>query len=118
VARATTSTTVNTTSSTNPLTLETLSVPAGTYLLTVKARVIRQNGGSTALTCSIRSGATILDDAAINPSSSGTVIVLHGYVTLAAAGNLDFRCYSGNTTGNAVSNRTFSAQQFTNLTVQ
>jgi hypothetical protein len=46
-------------------------------------------------------------------------VTLHAPVTLAAVTSIEFRCYVSSTASTAsATQRTFSAQQFTNLTVQ
>ncbi len=100
------------------VTVASLSLPAGSYLFFAKAKALRSGSTNTTITCTLRNGATVLDELqAPLSTSTPTVVALHSYATLNAAGTVTMQCSRSGGTG-IVSYRTLSAQAFTNLTVQ
>jgi hypothetical protein len=101
---------------TTNVTVASLTLPAGSYLLYAKANLVR-TGGSGSNECSLRDGATALDTVANQGNATGEVIVAHAAITLSATTTVTYQCRVTAGTANA-SNRTFSAVRFTALTVQ
>ncbi len=99
----------------SPTTIATLSLPAGSYLVTAKARLVRSN--NVTATCRLYAGNTIFDESAFQAGSSGALMTLHAPLTLTTTTTVTVRCSSSNNNTTA-SYRTLSAQAFTNLTVQ
>ena len=101
---------------TSDVTLATLSLPAGSYLLTAKASLIRTSGSGTT-TCTLYNGATVLDQLQNQSSSSGEVNVLHTALTLANTSSVTFACRasSGASSG---SRRILSAYKLATLILQ
>lgn len=107
---------------TTEVTVATLNLPAGSYLLIGKSNVVRSSGNGTAI-CTLNQGATILDQANLQGTSSGEVATLHAPLTLAVAGPtaITMRCRSVNgtqTTFSTASFRTLSAFKLGTLTAQ
>jgi len=107
-----------TVSSATNVTVSSLNLPAGSYLLFAKAKALRSGSTAITVTCTLRNGATVLDELQSPLSNTTpTVIALHSAVTLAATTTVTVQCNRNAGTG-IVSHRAFSAQAFTNLTVQ
>lgn len=105
--------------STTLVTVASLDLPAGSYLLSAKSKLER-NSGTITVTCSIRNGSTVLDEVSAYVSSTIRVnpAVLQSPVTLAAPTTITMRCNRSGSGSVDVSFTTLSAQAFTNLTVQ
>ena len=101
---------------TTELTMASLTLPAGSYLLQAKASVLRTNGNGTSA-CTLYNGATVLDQLVNQGSTAGELTVLQSSVTLGASTAITMRCVMS--TGAAdVSRRTISAYKLSTLTVQ
>lgn len=111
---------VTVSSSTN-VTVGSLNLPAGSYLLFAKAKALRSGSTTPTITCTLRNGATVLDElqTQLGSTSIPEAITLHSAVTLAATTTVTVQCNRSSASGTGiVSHRAFSAQAFTNLTVQ
>ncbi|MEP7117904.1 MAG: hypothetical protein ABI880_09995, partial [Acidobacteriota bacterium] len=97
--------------------LATVTLPAGSYLLTAKAAIVRAGGNSGSL-CTLNNGATVLDQLVNQSSTSGELTVLSGSVTLAGATAITMRCYTSPGTSLSASFRVLSAYKLNTLTVQ
>ena len=101
---------------TTELTMASLTLPAGSYLLHAKASLLRTNGnGSSA--CTLYNGLTVLDQLMNQGSTSGELTVLQSSVTLAANTAIIMRCVMSTGTAD-VSRRTLTAYRVSTLTVQ
>ena len=108
--------------STTDVTLATVNLPAGSYLLIGKVNIVRTAGNGTS-TCTVNNGATVLDQANNQGNSSGEISVLQGSLTLAVVGPtaVTLRCRSVNgsqATTSSASFRVLSAYKLSTLTVQ
>lgn len=105
------------TNSAAPTAMASLSLPAGSYLFFGKLGVLR--GGGTGLpTCTLVSGATVLDTLVNQSSTSGELTVLNGAATLAATTTVQVRCYTSAGTTLTGNNRVLTAYKVSTLTVQ
>lgn len=104
------------------VTLATISLPAGSYLLFGKATLVRASGNGTSV-CTLYNGLTALDQLTLPGSSVGEVVALHAPLTLAVPGPtaLTLACRSVNgsqATLHTASFRVLSAYKLSTLTVQ
>lgn len=100
---------------TTPVTLATLNLPAGSYLLSGKVSLVRTGGGGTS-TCTLNDGATVLDQLDNQTSTSGELTVLQSAVTLTGTTAITVRCSS--TSAVNASFRVLSAYKLNSLTQQ
>jgi len=102
---------------TTEVTLATLNLPTGTYLLSAKAS-IQRTAGSQGTVCTLYNGATVLDQLTNQTSTIGELAVLEGSVTLATAGTITMRCNGQTSVTATASRRTLRAYKLNTLTVQ
>jgi hypothetical protein len=101
---------------TTQVTVASLSLPAGDYLLLGKLVMVRVSGSGYS-ECQLLEGSTVLDQAQATNSSNGAVLTAHGYVSLSATTTINLRCRITSGSANA-SQRTLSAVRFSTLTLQ
>jgi hypothetical protein len=99
-------------------TLATVTLPAGSYLLTGKVNLTRTAGTGTSV-CTVNDGATVLDQLGNQASTSGELTVLQTSVVLTASTPITLRCANSATTTNTTANfRVLTAYKLNTLTVQ
>ncbi|MFN7979932.1 MAG: hypothetical protein U0P30_17505 [Vicinamibacterales bacterium] len=102
---------------TTEVTLATVTLPTGSYLLSGKASIVR-TGGTAGTVCTLYNGATVLDQLTNQTSTTGELAVVQGYVTLAAQTAITFKCVGQTGVSATASNRTLTAYKVNTLTVQ
>jgi hypothetical protein len=98
------------------VTVATLNLSAGSYLILGKASIVRTGGNGTN-TCRLYDGAAVFDLLQNQNTTSGELSVLHAPLTLAANAAVTMRCQTSSGTSDA-SNRTLSAYKLNSLTTQ
>ena len=106
--------------STTDVVVATLTnLPAGSYLLSGKANIIKTGATANFTTCALKNGATVLDQLQNQTSTSGELSVLSGSVTLAAPATITMTCrVSAASTTMAAQFRVLTAFKVNTLTVQ
>ena len=99
------------------MTLATLTLPIGNYLLSAKASILR-TAGTQGTVCTLYNGATVLDQLTNQTSTIGELAVMEGSVTLAAAGTITMKCNGQAGVTATASRRTLRAYKLNTLTVQ
>jgi hypothetical protein len=102
---------------TTEVTLGTLTLPAGNFLLSAKASILR-TGGTNGTVCTLYNGATVLDQLTNQTSTVGELAVLQAYVQLASNATITFRCNGQTGVSATASRRTLTAFRVNALTVQ
>jgi len=75
--------------------LGTLDLPAGVYLVTGKTNVTMIIGQTLSVDCALTSAGQVIDKGALTTttsSPSGATVVLHGITKLASSGTIGFNC--------------------------